>query len=69
MDRGAGWKRANRLATAAGRPVYKRFGRVTNPPLVANLPPQFLPDSRFWEKYVALATPACRIPTHRDAAE
>jgi hypothetical protein len=26
------------LVTGAGRPVYKRFGRVTNPPQVANLP-------------------------------
>jgi hypothetical protein len=26
------------LVTGAGRPVYERFGRVTNPPQVANLP-------------------------------
>ena len=38
MDGGAGGYPARRLSTGAGRPVYKRFGRVTNPPQVANLP-------------------------------
>jgi hypothetical protein len=35
---GAGWYPARGLVTGAGRAVYRQFGRVTNPPQVANLP-------------------------------
>jgi hypothetical protein len=48
MDCGAGLHPARRFSTGAGRPVYKRFGRVTNPPQVENLPHSSS------EKYVAL---------------
>src|SRR5438552_4163098 len=29
--------------------------------------PQLLRHSRYWEKYAALGTLACSVPTHRDA--
>jgi KipI family sensor histidine kinase inhibitor len=35
---GAGLYPAHRFSTGAGRPVYQRSGRVTNPPQVADLP-------------------------------
>jgi hypothetical protein len=41
MDCGAGWYPARRLPTGAGGPVYRRSGRVTNPPQVTNLPHNF----------------------------
>jgi hypothetical protein len=41
MNCGAGWYPARRLATGARWLAYKGFGRVTNPPQVANLPHNF----------------------------